>query len=139
MNAKQVTTVSVFSWLGMIAFLILGAFVHIESEPFPELECPNYVWDMIESGSLKREDITKSRAAMSQQNCNWTEPETRPFSATSWILFGTITGFTFGTLLQHLTSPPGGQIRPRSGPHTGGRNAAGNPSPTGPDAAERVT
>ena len=74
--------------------------------PWPQLECPERVWGMVESGSLARGDITESPSTMDQYNCSFTDPETRPFAATSWILFGAITGFVLGAPLFRNSGRP---------------------------------
>ena len=102
----QVAKVALCAWVGMVAFVVLGWFVHGVDAPWPQLECPERVWGMVESGSLARGDITESPSTMDQYNCIFTNPETRPFAATSWILFGAITGFVLGAPLLRNSRHP---------------------------------
>ena len=97
---RQMTTIASWSWLGMTIFLILGLVININGQPHGELECPDYVWRMVRDGSLTRDKVSETYFdGTNQYNCSWLDPEGKPFAATSWILFGTVTGLALGTLI----------------------------------------
>ena len=111
-NTSHLLTLAIFTWLGMIAFPAFGLFIHASEGPAVEMECPDYVWDMIKAGTL---DVTESDETMKRNNCEYVFPEEEPFNPTNWFLFGIVTGFAVGAMVTrkaHSTmvtaSPPRG-------------------------------
>ena len=104
-NKSHLLTMAIFTWVGMAAFPIVGWFMHVSDGPALEMECPNHVWNMIEAGSLQREDVTESAETMQRYNCEYVFAEEEPFNPTNWLLFGIITGFTVGTMFLRNPQP----------------------------------
>ena len=69
------------------------------------MECPNYVWDMIEAGTLNRDDVTESAETMRRNNCKYMFSEEEPFHPTNWFLFGIVTGFAVGAMVTRKGQP----------------------------------
>ena len=95
-NTSHLLTLAIFTWLGMIAFPAFGLFIHASEGPAVEMECPDYVWDMIKAGTL---DVTESDETMKRNNCEYVFPEEEPFNPTNWFLFGIVTGFAVGAMV----------------------------------------
>ena len=94
---NNIVRLAAFTWLGMVALPILGWFISGSGMPPREMECPTYVWDMIEEGSLTRGEITESLETMKNYDCKFVYAEQEPFNPTNWLLFGIVTGFMTGT------------------------------------------
>ena len=126
MNIKsQIVTLSIFTWLGMVAFPALGLVNHANEIPNVQMECPNHVWDMIEQGGLTREDIRESDETMKRYDCDLVLPEEEPFNPTNWLLFGIVTGFTVGAM---FLKNPKTTAAPRPAPSQGHPSQHPDPS-----------
>ena len=83
----------------MTAFPAFGLFIHESNTPAQQMECPDHVWNMIEAGSLQREEVTESIETMRGYNCDLVYSEREPFSPTNLMLFGIVTGFAVGAMV----------------------------------------
>ena len=99
-NRINLIKISMCIWVGLTAFPILGLFFHVSGGPGIEMECPQYVWDMIENDPPLVEKIQESKETMRSYSCKYVTPEEEPFSPTNLMLFGAATGFAIGALIQ---------------------------------------
>ena len=97
-NRINLIKISMCILVGLTAFSILGWFIHVSEGLGIEMECPNYVWDMIEKDPPLIERIRESKETMRSYRCKLVIPEQEPFSPINWMLFGAATGFAIGAL-----------------------------------------
>ena len=106
MNIRsQIATLAICTWVGMVAFPMLGLLINAFEMPEVLMECPNHVWSMIENGGLTRDMVTQSDETMQQYSCEYVFTERESFSQTNWPLFGIVTGFMIGTAFLRKPSP----------------------------------
>lgn len=101
-TTSGITYILVFATIGIIIGACTAAFYN--TKPAPALLCPEYVWDMEESGTVTREEIYKG---LDIYNCRWeTQGEAnenegwQPTDYTPYIITAGLIGATIGALIR---------------------------------------